>query len=60
MNKAEHWITAALIASADLAVGTAYYTEGADWILYSLGGIFIGIAIRRFPYRDGLLSGGTP
>jgi hypothetical protein len=46
MSKAERCLAVALFASTDLAAGTAYYTEGADWILYSLAGIFVALAIH--------------
>jgi hypothetical protein len=46
MSKAERCLAVALIVGADLAAGTAFYTEGADWIFYSLAGIFIAVAIR--------------
>jgi hypothetical protein len=46
MNKTGHWLAAALFAGTDLAAGTAYFTEGADWILYALACILIAFAIR--------------
>jgi hypothetical protein len=46
MSNSERCLAVALIAGTDLAAGTAYYTEGADWILYALAGIFIALAIR--------------